>query len=144
MLKRLIDIRNMVEHQGSGVPPIDECLMFADLVWYFLRSTDPLVRNQGGKLLFEPPGAANASSESRPEVELNFDGENFSELPDIRAWLDPSSLSYEQGKNWIKIQNAEVATYVDEESARLWVHGRMCGTEEQKKLIYDTYFKRDY
>ena len=46
MLMRLIDLRNSVEHEDSIPPPTDECLMFADLVWYFLRSTDGLIRGQ--------------------------------------------------------------------------------------------------
>jgi len=47
MLRRLIDIRNFVEHQDSSPPPASECLMFADLVWYFLRSTDGLAKVRG-------------------------------------------------------------------------------------------------
>ena len=116
MLKRLIDIRNIVEHQDSSPPPVDECLMFADLVWYFLRSTDPLVQTKIDKLLFEPPGTDIDSGDFHPAVELSFDRENSSELPDILAWINPSSLSYECRENWMKIDDAKVADYQNDES----------------------------
>jgi Protein of unknown function (Hypoth_ymh) len=46
MLRRLIDIRNFVEHEDRSPPDIDDCLAFADFVWYFLRSTDLLVHRR--------------------------------------------------------------------------------------------------
>jgi hypothetical protein len=56
MLRRLIDIRNIVEYQDSSPPPVEECLMFADLVWYFLRSTDEVIRLQVETILYGTPG----------------------------------------------------------------------------------------
>lgn len=53
MLRRLVDIRNIVEHQAASPPLTDECLMFADLVWYFLRSTDKLIRSRVEGIRFE-------------------------------------------------------------------------------------------
>jgi|CXWL01.1.fsa_nt_gi hypothetical protein len=44
LLGRLLDIRNRVEHQDAEPPTIAACADFIDMVWYFLRSTDFLVR----------------------------------------------------------------------------------------------------
>jgi hypothetical protein len=43
ILRRLIDIRNAIEHQDDPPPPIDELELLLDAMWYFLRSTDQLV-----------------------------------------------------------------------------------------------------
>ncbi len=40
MLRRIVDIRNAIEHRYSEPPSRDRCFEFLDLVWYFLKSTD--------------------------------------------------------------------------------------------------------
>jgi hypothetical protein len=167
MLKRLIDIRNIVEHQDSSPPDIDECLMFADMVWYFLRSTDPIVRIQVDTLLFEPPGTGIDSDDFHPEVELSFESGDFSKPSTIRAWLYASSLTYEHRNNWIRIENARIVNYPRgnppqppssgekiiiikagigpyEGPPRVSIYGELHGTDEQMKLIYDLYFRSYY
>lgn len=42
ILRRIKDIRNVVEHQDKGAPTVVECATLVDAVWYFLRSTDSL------------------------------------------------------------------------------------------------------
>ena len=74
MVKRLIEIRNVVEHQDREPPPTAESLMFADLVWYFLRSTDSLVRGRVDQLLFYPPGSDPFAREYNPSVSLFHPG----------------------------------------------------------------------
>jgi hypothetical protein len=142
------------------------CLMFADMVWYFLRSTDPIVRIQVESLLFEPPGTDVDSEDFHPAVELRFKSGDLSELPTIRAWLYPSGLTHEDRNNWIRIENGNIASYPQGDPPRLpsgqeviilksgiapyegpprvTIHGELRGNDEQMKLIYDRYFKSYY
>lgn len=140
MLKRLIDIRNIVEHQDSSPPPTDECLMFADLVWYFLRSTDELVELQLERISLVPPGEDFFSRDYHPQVALNFPSP-FSRPPEIEAWLNPSSFTYEPRTDWIKIETTEIAEYKEAEPPRWAVKGKVSGTDEQMKPIYELYFR---
>jgi len=136
MLKRLIDIRNIVEHQGSNPPPTDECLMFADLVWYLLRSTDRLVQTQVETLIFKPPGMISGNFQ---RVMLNF-RVPFSEPPKIDAWLHAPIIDYEPKPNWINIDSAELIRHEHPDTFWMAILGKVRGAEEQMKLIYDIYF----
>lgn len=136
MLRRLIDIRNIVEHQDSSPPPIDDCLMLADLVWYFLRSTDGLARMQVPFLVFRPHKGASGGPE---QVQLHFP-ESFSEAPEISAWLHAPIIANEPIEQWFKIESAELKRHDHPDDFWMSVSGKVCGTEEQMKLIYDLYF----
>jgi hypothetical protein len=81
MLRRLIDIRNIVEHQDSSPPPTNECLMFADLVWYFLRSTDGLAKFEVQTIFFHPQSKVPGNIQ---QIRLHF-GEPFDE-PKFQLW----------------------------------------------------------
>ncbi|HEV2175393.1 MAG TPA: hypothetical protein VGR71_17590 [Nitrospira sp.] len=137
MLKRLIDIRNIVEHQDSSPPSVDECLMYADLIWYFLRSTDGLAQMQAETLIIKPRDVPRSTE---PMVMLHF-REPFSEMPDIETWVKAAIISYQPRIDWIKIESTEVT--LDESPKVTWVRvsGKIRGTEKQMKPIYDIYFK---
>jgi len=59
MLKRLVDIRNLVEHEDADSPNIDDCRMLAEFVWYFLRSTDSIVMSVKTHIEYARPQAAD-------------------------------------------------------------------------------------
>ncbi len=107
MLRRLIDIRNFVEHQDSSPPPTSECLMLADLVWYFLRSTDGLAKFEVQMLIFHPRKAA--PEEFEQIIHLYF-SEAFSEVK-ISALANPSLIAYEPRENWIAVEQAEISRH---------------------------------
>jgi hypothetical protein len=142
MLKRLIDIRNFVEHQDSSPPPTDECLMFADLVWYFLRSTDGLVELQLEQISFLSPDFKDIWSLDRHahQIDLNFP-DPFSEPPAIKAWLDLSSLTYEPRADWMKIESTKLIESKEYEPTQVTFTGRVNGTDAQMKSIYEIYFR---
>lgn len=55
MRGRLNDIRNAVNHEDAIPPDMDECLELAEFVWYFLRSTDGLVRIHELQIALQEP-----------------------------------------------------------------------------------------
>lgn len=148
MLKRLIDIRKIVEHQDSSPPAVDECMMFADLVWYFLRSTDGLVRSWMPKIFFYPPEGRH-DPRHLLQVVIKFCPDDFEPLErpfgrplEIEAWIDPSDFSYEPKAGWMETESAEIGRWFeDAKPPRVRVKGRVNGTDEQMKLIYELYFR---
>lgn len=55
MLEQLISVRNAVEHDHISPPENDKCNEYLEFVWYFLRSTDRLVRQVTESLIFYNP-----------------------------------------------------------------------------------------
>ncbi|WP_449346054.1 hypothetical protein [Streptomyces xanthochromogenes] len=43
MLHRMRQLRNAVEHDGAAPPNLDECEDYAEVTWWFLRGTSPLL-----------------------------------------------------------------------------------------------------
>jgi hypothetical protein len=45
VLGALVDIRNSIEHSDGSPPGLERCKEMVEYVWYFLRSTDALIRS---------------------------------------------------------------------------------------------------
>ncbi|WP_327189666.1 hypothetical protein [Streptomyces xinghaiensis] len=43
MLQRMRQLRNAVEHDGAEPPSLEECADYAEVTWWFLRGTSPLL-----------------------------------------------------------------------------------------------------
>ncbi len=140
MLRRLIEIRNIIEHQDSSPPPVDECLMFADLVWYFLRSTDGLARMQVETLIFR---RSRMTSGGFQKVMLHF-SEPFNKLPKISSLLHAPIIIYEPKNNWVKVESVELDRLESHGDFWMSISGKVCGTDEQMRLIYDIYFRASH
>jgi hypothetical protein len=135
MLRRLIEVRNIVEHNNdSSPPPVDECLMYADLVWYFLRSTDGLAKVQADALHF-PMRRGKFG-----HLIINF-SETFSE-PELSAMVYPSCISDKPRKAWLKIECNSIDRHAhDSKVVSTAINGKVRGTEDQMKRIFDVYFR---
>jgi hypothetical protein len=90
MVQRLIEIRNAVEHQDADPPNEEACLDFLEFTWYFLRSTDLLVRRPIQSIALDPP-------EDEPESKYYGAGIEFNPeegwIPRLTAWVVPGLLS---------------------------------------------------
>jgi len=58
VLKDLLEVRNLIEHQDADPPDVERCAFFVDMVWYFLKSTDQLVETVVNKIIYERGNAA--------------------------------------------------------------------------------------
>ena len=56
MLQKLIDIRNAVEHEDVAPPDHEVCKVFAEFTWYFLKSTDRMLREVTSSFALNPAG----------------------------------------------------------------------------------------
>lgn len=95
MLQNLINIRNKVEHEDAPPPALPECLYFLEFVWYFLRSTDHLVRNSVASFILEPDSdSMHYGLESRMSPETMWN-------PSIGGWVKSDIISEEFVNDWI-------------------------------------------
>jgi hypothetical protein len=67
MLRRLIEIRNLLEHNDDKPPPMADCQALSELVWYFLKSTDGLLSTRVASIDYVPP------EWSPSDLDLNLD-----------------------------------------------------------------------
>jgi hypothetical protein len=66
---------------------------------------------------------------------------SFGQPLEIEAWIDASDSSYEPKADWIKIESAEIARFEEAKPPKVRIRGRVNGTDEQMKLIYELYFR---
>jgi hypothetical protein len=53
LIKYLLDVRNAIEHQDVRPPSLRRCAELLDMTWYFLRSTDSVVREAVSSLEYD-------------------------------------------------------------------------------------------
>jgi hypothetical protein len=105
MLKRLMSIRNEIEHQDAPPPTIERCEEFLEFTWYFLRSTDTVASMIVRHFTFEP----EHDGEVRPYWITIQTGPFDHWIINLYGWVVPSTISEVPRHNWLKI-NVE-ATY---------------------------------
>ncbi|MET7427486.1 hypothetical protein ABZT16_00585 [Streptomyces flaveolus] len=99
MLHRMRQLRNAVEHDGAEPPSLEDCEDYAEVTWWFLRGTSPLLQPM-------------------EEVEFGgaFDGAiTYSYKPfriEISGTVKASLISQTEQSGWAKLKT-EVATYGD-------------------------------
>ena len=98
MVEKLIQIRNAVEHEDASPPDWETCKVFSEFVWYFLRSTDNLVREIVLDFnLYPAESDLNLYSvECRIGIEHGWN-------PTIGGWLPSQLVSDESRDNWLSI-----------------------------------------
>ncbi len=97
MVQKLIYIRNAVEHEDAPPPDHNDCLSFLEFVWYFIRSTDHLVRESVYELIL------NHTEEDFHDIyylDLIFNPENRWS-PKVIGWVQPNMISANLVDKWI-------------------------------------------
>lgn len=56
LIKDLLEVRNLIEHEDAQPPAIGRCSYYVDIVWYFLKSTDSLVTMYIDALTYQEEG----------------------------------------------------------------------------------------
>lgn len=103
MLKRLIDIRNAIEHEDEIPPEWDRCLEFVDFVWYFLRSTDSLCKQQVQEFMIE-----NEVNHEFRWMNVKVDTNDWTIV--VKGWCPAADFSFRETNNWIGIESVEYET----------------------------------
>ncbi|MGW1401056.1 hypothetical protein ACWCRF_20880 [Streptomyces sp. NPDC002405] len=114
MLRRMRQLRNAVEHEGAEPPSLEECEDYAEVVWWFLRGTSPLLMpldniDYGGAFVGEIEYAYNP-------LRIMISGD-----------VSPSLISQEAHPGWARLKT-EIAHYGD-------VKGKMTPVEVDDGLF---------
>lgn len=91
LLRSLMDIRNAFEHRDAKPPSNKRCQEFLDIMWYFLRSTDPIVQHQPTEVEFTGLAPSNSS-----QIEYQFTlGMEYGKKPliEINGWFPTDAVS---------------------------------------------------
>lgn len=55
LLRKLLELRNVIEHEDKKVPNLNRCKEFIDILWYFLKTTDTILIHIPTDVVFESP-----------------------------------------------------------------------------------------
>jgi hypothetical protein len=154
MISKLNRIRNTIEHQDEAPPSHDECMELVDFTWYFLRSTDILIQQIPGTVIFEPGGGIYDSP-----YWVSFNANTGSDWSvKINGWVENDKISLEEKSNCIIIdlerfdsaevlldKNKEWDSYQEEHKNRnpsdIHFNGRFIGPPEMIKVFIINYFR---
>ena len=142
LLKGLLDIRNEIEYNDVEPPGVSECKKLADIVWYFLRSTDPLIRTTRSELELDRLTESGRRSPYGGSLDIKF-----SPLLNIQfaGWVTPEMISGSAQENFIEIRTKTFhtrqewwgeKTHLDKAPDDIWVIGKLNPTPEQKYRIF--------
>jgi hypothetical protein len=148
MLRNLIEIRNTLEHEDAAPPEHDACLALVEFVWYFLKSTDPLLRLRLSEIDYDAD-----FDEPQDEESIQFAPENYPEHVWV-GYLHPSqgppSISIRLPKVAIEQVSRQGYFEVVETGARRKVHerddltivqGSIVGPDDLLQRLWLTYFQ---
>jgi hypothetical protein len=96
MLQKLIDIRNAVEHEDASPPSHEDCQVFLEFMWYFLRSTDKLTQ-----YVLEDIGLRPFGEDENYYWLTVSSGPEHNWVPKLFGWVKPDMLSNEPKDNWL-------------------------------------------
>jgi hypothetical protein len=106
LLKHITDLRNAVEHQDKIPPEASRCSELAEFTWYFLRSTDTLVRGGCSTFIFSQEKAGPFD----PFWLSVHNGPELNWKPEIRGWLKPDMISSSNRDGWLVASLSDVRT----------------------------------
>ncbi|WP_273852328.1 hypothetical protein [Guptibacillus spartinae] len=84
IMKQLFEVRNDIEHRDSPPPNKIRCSELLDVVWYFLKSTDPFVQLKKSGLNFELLDNEGNDTHYWFSLNWNFEDEKSSS---INGWF---------------------------------------------------------
>ena len=102
MVRKLLDLRNVLEHQQKIPPPVDRCEEFLEFVWYFLRSTDWITSASIDRIQYEHPRyKQNYGIECWKSHDWTFR---------LNAWLPATMVSQSPRRDWLHLAVSEIRT----------------------------------
>ncbi|RSC92890.1 hypothetical protein [Tenacibaculum singaporense] len=106
MLKKLLEVRNNVEHKHEQPPSLNICKELVEFVWYFLKSTDIFCHTviDSYSLDEDPNHDSKYGLLVTPKIKKNWEIE-------LRGWLTESQYSNSKKDGFLKIQIIDKETY---------------------------------
>jgi hypothetical protein len=101
LLKNLLVVRNDIEHNDAEPPSYERCVELLDSVWYFLRSTDEMVRVQRYECTYE----ASDNNLNKLIAKIHYDKNHKLE---VWGWIPPEYISDVCTPNYSELEIIEV------------------------------------
>ena len=143
VLRTLIDIRNHIEHSDGPPPDLTRCKEILEYVWYFLRSTDPLMREVPETYLLGTPDHDDPNGHW---VEVST-GPTRKWRIEVRGWLPDKMVTKlsERGFCLVQGQLNRAKEQLQTEDARrnsedAFIDGNIQGPREALIQVYRHYF----
>lgn len=144
ILKKLLEIRNDIEHRDISPPRIEECKEWLDIVWYFHKSTDYITNSKRDDLafMFEDSGLEFVFSvESSVYPYCNIDGLLLKKLYSIEEKQEHFKVESVKIETRSDLQRRYQEAYFDDMSKEdVYIHGRVKLDENTYKLLMKRFF----
>jgi hypothetical protein len=145
MLQQLFEIRNDIEHNDARPPSIKRTQELLDISWYFLKSTDQLVKGFRDQQLFN---FTTKKTSINYWIVLTFKPVNKWEIV-IRGWVPKNFISNSYKKDTIAVEiikfiaNSEIKLsnhQKDKLDTDLFIEGILKPDNEIMKYVLSVYF----
>lgn len=136
MFRKLVEIRNAVEHEDATPPHYDTCQLFLEFAWYFLRSTDRMLA---------------VISDSIQLFVLDEDDEYWLDLeygpdktwnPQVRGYVRSDLISTQPTADWIVLKSTRIETRA-QIIKRLKADGNSAWKSHEKSNLDDIFLQAD-
>jgi uncharacterized protein YutE (UPF0331/DUF86 family) len=96
MIRKIAELRNAIEHKYDDPPEVERCKELLDFTWYFLKSTDSLIRiKKDGFEIYYP-------DDEKYWLGLEFENDSIWEIQ-IHGWLQSKWISMTEKSGWIQV-----------------------------------------
>lgn len=115
-IHKLVNVRNLIEHEDHLPPKKETCQELLDSVWYFLKSTDDLI-------LSIPKVVAFNGEHGYVFVSFNFEEYIKSDSKinfEFKAYVNKELISFVSKDDSICLNNLEIISKVEELEKELW------------------------
>jgi hypothetical protein len=102
LLQYLMEIRNEIEHDDRKPPKLERCFELLDVVWYFLKSTDTLMKQRTSNIEFQPKKVSSDDEESKYWVTIDVDIKRNWKLT-ARGWIPEEYVSTVNESDYLEL-----------------------------------------
>lgn len=145
MLKKLMTVRNDIEHKDAKPPSKARCQELLDLTWYFLKSTDSILKMQSETLEYTRIDASGKETPYGYSLKIDYEHKRALE---IFGWFSRELISKTEtdGFKKIRVKNmhtkaekwSECSHHKDKRDDDVWLVGKLEAKEPIKNTIFKT------
>jgi len=148
MIKKLMEIRNDIEHNDAKPPSKVRCRELHDITWYFLKSTDRLIYYITESFELNPHKKSKLSKKYGGTLEID----NVTKDMKLRGWFPLEYLSEFKSENSIEIicstinngeywKNKDNKYHRDKTKDDIWIIASLNLEAHEKKTILKSCFQ---
>lgn len=159
MVRNLLDLRNAVEHEDAPPPSEDDCRVLSEFTWYFIKSTDRVVRSVVDSIHAEPHGLEQDDMLPHHYGARITMGLENRWIPEVMGRLRADWISNEARIGWLTVRTKRVETgaefinrlrtskgmdfrmaEISVETTDTFIQGEIRGPGDALRTMYSQYF----